>query len=239
MSYNFNTIDGLFRPNYKVYDYIPETSEKEYSSAEPTLATYKPQNIHRVKSVVKEIPSQNDPTDTPESPTPAQYEVEFQFENSQPQQDYEYFISELNKFITNNPQYENIKDSLARLAALESSYKMGVTNYSGSNALGWFQFMDNTRKEYNTQTREQFARDPQAQLLAAAQHYTKLQQEISKRGGDSKDFVTMYGAWWRPESAYAYLKNPNYDFKTKYGESFQQIIQRARNFVNRDGKDIS
>jgi hypothetical protein len=31
----------------------------------------------------------------------------------------------------------------------------------------------------------------------------------------------MYGAWWRPESAYAYLKDPNYDFKTKFGESFQ------------------
>jgi hypothetical protein len=31
----------------------------------------------------------------------------------------------------------------------------------------------------------------------------------------------MYGAWWRPVSAFEYLKNPYYDFKTKYDESFQ------------------
>jgi hypothetical protein len=44
----------------------------------------------------------------------------------------------LDKFIEENPEYKDIKDSLYRLASLESSYKMDVTNSAGSGALGWF-----------------------------------------------------------------------------------------------------
>lgn len=145
---------------------------------------------------------------------------------------YQNFKQELDKFIENNPQYASIKDNLDYLAALESEYKLGVENYQGSGALGWFQFMDNTRKAYNKQSREDFSKDAQAQLLAAAQHYTNLQNNIRARGGNHKDFVTMYGAWWRPESAYAYLKDDKYDFKTQYGESLSGIRQRAQNLLS-------
>jgi hypothetical protein len=41
-------------------------------------------------------------------------------------------------FLSENPEYESIKDSLYRLAALESAYQLGVTNKAGSGALGWF-----------------------------------------------------------------------------------------------------
>lgn len=238
MSYNFDTIDGLFRPNYKVYKYESKDSKSESDSdisiTEPVMATYRPQDLRRIKSIVTEIPSENgDPAE------PVKYEIKTELDGIYPQQDYERFKSEMDIFLSENPEYESIKDSLYRLAALESAYQLGVTNKAGSGALGWFQFMDGTRKAYNTQTREQFAKDPQAQLLAAAKHYTKLQHEIAKRGGDPTDFETMYGAWWRPESAYAYLKDPNYDFKTKFGESFQQIRRRARNLINKDGESHS
>ena len=238
MSYNFSTIDGLFRPNYKVYNYETKDSktksEEDISTVEPVIATYKPQDLHRIKSIITEIPSEEG-----SESEPVKYEVETELAGLYPKQDYERFKQEMDIFLAENPEYKSIKDSLYRLAALESSYQLGVSNKAGSGALGWFQFMDGTRKAYNTQTREQFAKDPQAQLLAAAQHYTKLQHEIAKRGGDPTDFETMYGAWWRPESAYAYLKDPNYDFKTKFGESFQQIRQRARNLVNKDGESYS
>lgn len=236
MSYNFNTIDGLFRPNYNVYNSpSSEVPESESAGVEPVIATYKPKDVRRIKSLIREVPQEDNNSSETASENPTQYEVELQIEGSNQKR----FKEELDKFILENPEYVDIKDSLYNLAALESAFKMDVANYAGSGALGWFQFMDGTRKAYNTQSREEFARDPQAQLLAAAQHYTRLQQEIGVRGGDPDDFVTMYGAWWRPESAYAYLKNPDYDFRTKYNESFQQILQKARNLVNSYGKSDS
>ena len=141
---------------------------------------------------------------------------------------YTQFKSELDKFIEQNPTYASIKDDLDYLAALESSYNLGITNDKGSGALGWFQFLDNTRNIYNKQSRAEFAKDPQAQLMAAARHYTSLQNSVRNKGGDPNDFVTMYGAWWRPQSAYAYIKDNTHDYKTKYGESFSNIRKRAQ-----------
>ena len=92
--------------------------------------------------------------------------------------------------------------------------------------------MDSTRAPYNKQSRADFAKDAQQQLNAAAQHYTNLQKQIRARGGDANDFVTMYGAWWRPESAYAYLKDSNYDYKTSYNESLSGIRQKAKDLLS-------
>lgn len=239
MSYTFNTIDGLFQPNYNVYKPDSEIQESKSKVLEPMFVTYKPQNVQRIKSIITEIPTQEDYVDDQATINPNKYEIELQFSDENTQRNYEYFMSELDKFITKHPEYRNIKDSLQYLAELESTYRMRVPNESGSSALGWFQFTDKTRKNYNMQTREQFANDPQAQLMAAAKHYTNLQYQISKRGGDPNDFVTMYGAWWRPDSAYAYLENPQYDFKTQYNESFQKVIQKARNLLSTYGKSNS
>lgn len=145
---------------------------------------------------------------------------------------YKYFKQELDKFIENNPKYASIKDSLDYLAALESAYDLDIENHQGSGALGWFQFMDDTRKSYNKQSRQDFSKDAQQQLLAAAKHYTNLQNNIRARGGDHNDFVTMYGAWWRPDSAYKYLKDNSYDYKTKYGESLSQIRKKAQDLLS-------
>lgn len=81
---------------------------------------------------------------------------------------YTRFKTELDTFIKNNPNYSSIKDSLDYLAALESSYNINAKNTRGSSALGWFQFLDATRSVYNTQSRADFAKDAQAQLMAAA-----------------------------------------------------------------------
>ena len=139
---------------------------------------------------------------------------------------------ELDTFIANNPQYSNIKNNLDYLAALESRYNMSVENYAGSKALGWFQFMDDTRKPYNNQSRQQFANDAQAQLLTAAKYYTDLQKQVKGWGGDPDDFVTMYGAWWRPDSAKKYIQNPSHNHSTIYNEDFQTIRQRAKDLIS-------
>lgn len=140
---------------------------------------------------------------------------------------YKEFKNELNTFIKNNPEYSDIKDELDYLAALESRYIKDIENYQGSKALGWFQFMDSTRAPYNNQSRQEFATDSQAQLLTAAKYYKHLQKTIKDKGGDPNDFVTMYGAWWRPASAYNYITNPNYNYTSKYYEDFLTIRNRA------------
>lgn len=146
---------------------------------------------------------------------------------------YSEFRKELDKFITNNPQYRNIKNNLDYLAALESNYVKNVDNYAGSKALGWFQFLDNTRSTYNQQSREEFANDSQAQLKAAAQYYSDLQKQVQNWGGDPDDFVTMYSAWWRPESTRKYIEDNNYDYHTQYNESLSKIRKRAQDlFIN-------
>lgn len=253
MNYNFSTIDGLFRPNYNVYKTPDSVSENDSEILQPVLATYKPQDMQRVRSVITESPEEKpeesqeiieeeNPNENIEDKNPLkveQDEIEVQIRKPYPTKDYENFKSELEKFIKKHPQYANIKDALSSLAELESAYVMNIPNRAGSSALGWFQFTDATRSAYNSQTREEFANDPQAQLLTAAHHYTNLQRSIKNKGGNPNDFVTMYGAWWRPTSAYAYINNPDYDFKTKYNESFQQIIQKARNYLKKYGKSIS
>lgn len=190
-------------------DYLPKTSKKEEPIQVPYREGY--------------TPEQKENTTVKKGTSLAEYRKS---------SGYKTFKTELDKFINNNPKYQSIKDHLDYLAALESSYDLGVTNGQGSGALGWFQFMDSTRAPYNKQSRADFAKDAQQQLNAAAQHYTNLQKQIRARGGDANDFVTMYGAWWRPESAYAYLKDSNYDYKTSYNESLSGIRQKAKDLLS-------
>ena len=61
----------------------------------------------------------------------------------------------------------------------------------------------------------------------AADYYRNLQNQVKRWGGDPTDFVTMYGAWWNPESAKKFISDPTYDLTTKYGESFSMVHQKA------------
>ena len=236
----FDTIDGLFRPNYHVYDGNIKSTDPEIE------IPYRNENIARVKlltDILKETKTypeyREELSESPEDnnavvkvDNDGEISITLKKIRKDNPQDYATFRQELDKFIEQNPKYTNIKEQLDYLAALESEYKMGVPNAQGSGALGWFQFMDSTRKPYNQQTRAQFAQDPQAQLLAAAKYYTYLQNNIRARGGDPKDFVTMYGAWWRPSSAYTYLKDNTHDYKTQYNESFIGVRKRAQDLLS-------
>ena len=58
MSYNFNTIDGLFQPNYKVYKPSIEILESNSLDLEPKMATYNFQDINRIKSIISNTPQE-------------------------------------------------------------------------------------------------------------------------------------------------------------------------------------
>lgn len=65
MGYNFVTIDGLFRPNYNVYESSSKDSkEVKPQILEPVLVTYTPQNIDRIKSIIMETPPSKNIQDT-------------------------------------------------------------------------------------------------------------------------------------------------------------------------------
>lgn len=144
--------------------------------------------------------------------------------------DYKIFKSELNKFIQNNPEYKDIEQYLDGIAKLESSYNQFAVNKK-SNALGWFQFLDSTRKAYNKQSRDEFSKDAQAQFKVASQYLTSLRKQIKSWGGDDTDFSLLYAAWWNPSSAKSFINNPNYDWISPHGEKFSTVYNKAKKLM--------
>lgn len=147
--------------------------------------------------------------------------------------DYKQFQSQLDQYFINNPQDESYRDMLTNIAAMESSFKQKATN-KWSSALGYFQFLDGTRKQYNNMSREQFANDSQAQIKTAIAHLKELKDAV-QRNIDS-DIITnsgltplqiMYGMWWRPKSMYNYLKTGSDDYSTSDGMNIKKILEKA------------
>lgn len=146
---------------------------------------------------------------------------------------YQQFQSQLDEYFSNNPQDEGYRDMLTNIAAMESSFKQDATN-KWSSALGYFQFLDGTRKQYNNMSREQFANDSQAQIKTAIAYLKDLKNDI-QRNIDT-DTITnsklsplqiMYGMWWRPKSMYNYLRTGKDNFSTKDGMNIKRILEKA------------
>jgi hypothetical protein len=103
MGYHFNTIDGLFRPNYKVYQPFLKKSESKSLNSENIKDSYNSEDINRVKSFMKELSLKKDDL----------FDTEFYNEDIlYSSEDYDNFKIELDKFIKENPEYEPIKDAL-------------------------------------------------------------------------------------------------------------------------------
>ena len=135
-------------------------------------------------------------------------------------QGYQQFQSQLDEYLKNNPQYEDYRDMLTNIAAMESSFNQYAVN-PASKALGYFQFLDNTRKDYNNMSRQEFANDSQAQFESAIQHLKYLKKRI-QRNVDSETIANsnltplqlMYGMWWRPKTMENYLNLGFDNFRT-------------------------
>lgn len=124
---------------------------------------------------------------------------------------YRQFQSQLDEYFAKNPGDSGYRDMLTNIAAMESSFVQDAVNPS-SKALGYFQFLDSTRKDYNNMSRKEFASDAQAQIEAAVKHLKYLKNRIQRNV--SKDNIAnsgltplqlMYGMWWRPKSMENYL----------------------------------
>jgi hypothetical protein len=103
MGYHFNTIDGLFRPNYKVYQPFLKKSKSKSLNPENVKDSYDLEDINRVKSFMKELSLKKDDLFDTES-----YNEDILYSS----EDYNNFKIELDKFIKENPEYEPIKDAL-------------------------------------------------------------------------------------------------------------------------------
>lgn len=145
---------------------------------------------------------------------------------------YDKFVSDFDTYLKTNSQYAADRDVLTSIAALESGYKPSVSN-KHSGALGYFQFLDSTRSEYNNSTREQFANDTNQQFDAAARHYANIKRQLSRYQNEIKnsglsDLQVAYGMWWRPGSMLNYLRTGKDDYVNKSdGMTLEKILQRA------------
>lgn len=147
-------------------------------------------------------------------------------------QAYDKFVSDFDNYLKLNSQHIGDRDILTSIAALESAYKPTVSN-KHSSALGYFQFLDSTRRDYNNSTREQFANDTNQQFDAAVRHYANIKRQLSKYQNEIKksgltDLQVAYGMWWRPASMIKYLKTGKDDYVNQSdGMTLEKILQRA------------
>lgn len=150
-------------------------------------------------------------------------------------ENYKNFDRNLNTFINTNNQYEYLKYDLTAIAKLESEFDQTVGNNS-STAIGWFQFLDGTRREFSSLTKEEFVNDPQEQLLAASKRIRTLKKQITNWGGNPDDFPTLYLAWWNPGSAKEYCKTGKLSNESINGgnqnETPEKIYNKAKDLVN-------
>lgn len=144
------------------------------------------------------------------------------------------FTQQFDAYLRDNPQDADTRDILTSIARLESSFDPTAKN-SSSSALGYFQFLDRTRKEYDSSTRQEFANDPSKQFAAAVKHYRKLKKQLTPyetvyKSKGLTPLQAMYGMWWRPTSFINYLKNDKDDYVNPADRmTIEKILERAKN----------
>lgn len=143
------------------------------------------------------------------------------------------FTQQFDAYLRDNPQDADTKDILTSIARLESSFDPSAKNPS-SSALGYFQFLDGTRKDYDSSSREEFSNDPSKQFAAAVKHYRKLKKslipyESAYKARGLTPLQAMYGMWWRPKSFIEYVKKDKDNYVNPDGMTIEKILEKAKN----------
>lgn len=207
----------------------PDIKEDQYNDLLTRIRVFK-----RPKNVIEQSPFLEQLQTIEEATSIIQQEPkEVRIKRNGNKQHYQDFMRKLENYALQTNLDHDTMLKLEFLAGLESRYEQGVENYQGSTALGWFQFMDETRHDYNKQSRKDFANDANAQFQAAVDHInfidrayiSKWKKEIKDAG--LNDFQALYGFWWNPSDMEKFLKDNNYNRVTKYNESIQKILKRA------------
>ena len=143
------------------------------------------------------------------------------------------FTEQFDSYLRDNPQDADTRDILTSIARLESSFDPTVPS-KYSSALGYFQFVDDTRKDYDSSSREEFSNDPSKQFAAAVKHYRKLKKslipyESAYKARGLTPLQAMYGMWWRPGSFINYVTKGKDNFVSKDGMTIEKILEKAKN----------
>lgn len=98
----------------------------------------------------------------------------------------------------------NKKTTLMKIASLESGFNSKAQS-KNSSAVGWFQFIDNTRNKYSNLSREQFKNSPDAQVLAASQLYDDNARFL-RNNGIAVTGEAIAASWLNPKWTKNYYK---------------------------------
>lgn len=141
------------------------------------------------------------------------------------------FEQEMNKYMAAHPQDQQYRNTLTTIAEKESNFKQHAAN-SASSAVGWFQFIDSTRRGVMPNlTKQEFINSPQAQISAAVK-LLKMNRAISNqfknRHGLSQIQID-YGMWFSPKALQNYLDTGYSNFRDSQGTSLINVLNKVKN----------
>ena len=121
----------------------------------------------------------------------------------------------------------NKKTTLMKIASLESRFNPKAQS-KNSSAAGYFQFIDSTRKNYSSLSREQFKNSPDAQVLAASQLYDDNARFL-RSNGIAATGEAISASWLNPKWAKNYYKYGIAGGSDANGTNVAKYINRFRN----------
>ena len=121
----------------------------------------------------------------------------------------------------------NKKVTLMKIASLESRFNPKAQS-KNSSAAGYFQFIDSTRKNYSSLSREQFKNSPDAQVLAASQLYDDNARFL-RNNGIAATGEAIAASWLNPTWAKNYYKYGISGGSDANGTNVVKYINKFRN----------
>ena len=121
----------------------------------------------------------------------------------------------------------NKKTTLMKIASLESRFNPKAQS-KNSSAAGYFQFIDSTRKNYSSLSREQFKNSPDAQVLAASQLYDDNARFL-RNNGIAATGEAIAASWLNPKWAKNYYKYGITGGSDANGTNVAKYINKFRN----------
>ena len=119
------------------------------------------------------------------------------------------------------------KTTLMKIASVESGFNSKAQS-KNSSAAGWFQFIDSTRKDYSSLSREQFKNNVDAQVLAASQFYDDNARFL-RSNGIAATGEAIAASWLNPKWAKNYYKYGATGGSDANGTSVTKYINKFKN----------
>lgn len=141
------------------------------------------------------------------------------------------FEQEMNKYMAAHPQDQQYRNTLTTIAKKESNFKQHAAN-SASSAVGWFQFIDSTRRGVMPNlTKQEFINSPQAQISAAVK-LLKMNRAISNQFKNRRGLSQIqidYSMWFSPKALRNYLDTGYSNFRDSQGTSLINVLNKVKN----------